>query len=79
MKYYHTFIIVESYCDKIIYHVLILHVAQVTVNKLHLIKFVIKGYFSTYDVFYTLKWNSCQKATKALFVIEYESNLRVKA
>ena len=55
MKYYHTFIIVESYCDKIIYHVLILHVAQVTVNKLHLIKFVIKGYFSTYDVFYTLK------------------------
>ena len=25
------------------------------------------------------KWNSHQKATKALFVIEYESNLRVKA
>ena len=27
----------------------------------------------------SLKWNSRQKATKALFVIEYESNLRVKA
>ena len=26
----------------------------------------------------SLKWNSCQKATEALFVIEYESNLRVK-
>ena len=26
-----------------------------------------------------LKWNSCQKASKALFAIEYESNLHVKA
>ena len=26
-----------------------------------------------------LKWNSRQKATKALFGTEYESNLRVKA
>ena len=26
-----------------------------------------------------LKWNSPQKATKALFVIEYELNLCVKA
>ena len=26
-----------------------------------------------------LKWNSCHKATKALFAIEYESNLHVKA
>ena len=26
-----------------------------------------------------LKWNSRQKATEALFAIEYESNLRVKA
>ena len=26
-----------------------------------------------------LKWSSHQKATKALFVIEYESNLCVKA
>ena len=26
-----------------------------------------------------LKWNSRQKATEALFVIEYESNLCVKA
>ena len=25
------------------------------------------------------KWNSCQKAIEALFVIEYESNLSVKA
>ena len=27
----------------------------------------------------TLKWNSRQNATKALFVIEYESNLQVNA
>ena len=26
-----------------------------------------------------LKWNSRQKAVEALFVIEYESNLRTKA
>ena len=33
----------------------------------------------TQTLWAALKWNSRQKATKALFIIEYESNLRVKS
>ena len=42
-------------------------------------KVVLQPETTVQDGISTLKWNSGQKATEALFGIEYESNLHVKA